>query len=1629
MNLPFHLPMSRVGRASIFSLILVFAAMARALGVPAIPNPSFEQNSFTNPANASIASNVAINGWTTNDTANVGQNPSGGVSEEADNGTVPNGTRVVWIRSAASVTTTFSTTISGLVVGRHYRVQFRANQRTGAAPSPSISLNGGARVRFTASPAVGGTNPYRTVHAIFVATATTAALEISNSTASASTLLVDHFAISAATPIQVTNANDSGAGSLRAALAAAAGTAAFNVITFAAALSGQTITLSSELAVNDIGGVAIDASALVGGLTIHGGTSDNRIFNVGNDAICSLRRLTLTSGDVQDGESGGAIQNAGALAILQCTLTGNTAGENGGAIANIGRGELELTRCTLVGNSVTENNSEGGAIHNLFTLALTHCTLSGNTSKGAGNAISNFRRMTAAFCIIANNDGGAAEEIQNEGASAVLTLVGANVIQGLVDSDGASSPGPDPITNDPLLSELASNGGPTQTMAIAKDSPARNAAAGSTSTTDQRGLPIIAAPDIGAFEMQAGTFVLSAPAFKVLEGSELAFNVNRTGAFSGPVTVRVTIAAGTATSPADFAGQPNTINHTIPDGDSAASFSVPTSADFLAEGNQTFTLTLSIPTATPGASLGSPTTATVTIVDPIQVTNVNDAGSGSLRQAFVAAAANSGPDAIHFSPALNGRTITLGSEILVNDSGDLTVDASNLASGLTIDGGPGTNRILSKGPTEASLTLRRLTLTGGNGAGAGFNGFGGAILDLGVGLLALTECTLVGNTASRGGAIDTGAGGGHGLHLTQCTLSGNTAISSGGAISCGLLLSLTHCTISANTVTGGSQGGGGVSTNVTFLTHNIVAGNSAPANPNGADVSAFGTVRLTGTNIIQFLDNSFPNDTSNGSISTADPLLGPLANNGGPTKTHALLPGSPAINSANDSSNTSDQRGFPIAFIPDIGAFEAQLGGTFSLDQVGYSIAETGGFVKIRVLRTGSFLGEATVRLTTSPGSASAADFTGKPNNTDSDVTFQPNEFDKTVTIDINGDSVPEPNETFTVTLSRPSPGCNIGTPASALVVIRDPANDVPIAAGSFPTTTITFPPANALLNVPVGGTITVTGTASDNKGVTFVSLEDAASANAGGATLSAFSAANTAWSFTMTPVAGLNTVFATATDTQLNTNPVSVARTFQVRRPLEVNISGVGSVTQGFSPSSFREVGRPFTITATAGTGALFDDWKVLSSHTPEQLGISTLALEKPTLTFVHREGLAIRATFVPNPFGPAIVGTYNGGITHSTTQPAGGTPPRLDTEGYISVLVQRTGAFSGSLKIDGTTLPVAGAFDHVGVARFGTSRAKTLNVARPGKTSLAVFLRIDLSASPFTRAITGTVSHFDAATLAVTAVSNANADRAFFSATNPVPPTAFGATVQRPATGIYSTIFVPPLNEFGNPRVPQGWGRATVTLGANGVLTVAGALADGTPLAMSTTISQSGRWRLFSQLYPGLQGFIAGDIFINHAGASGDLLAPASGIWVRPVLDRQHYPLGWQDGLIGNILGTKHAVPDNASLLPLSEPTGTGAGNATLTLSDLLSPPDLIKQVDISSSDAVTEVPADAAYSLSINRATGVFSGTFTHPDGTLVPYSGVIFTKGSNGSGFGFYLTTTPAVKDYTGQVGGVRVVPRL
>ena len=101
-------------------------------------------------------------------------------------------------------------------------------------------------------------------------------------------------------------------------------------------------------------------------------------------------------------------------------------------------------------------------------------------------------------CLIAQNIGASsAADDANVGSLAYLQ---ANLVR---TSASSSSTGPAPLTGDPLLAPLGDYGGPTFTMALKPASPARNAATGSTATSDQRGFPIVGTPDLGAYE--AGT--------------------------------------------------------------------------------------------------------------------------------------------------------------------------------------------------------------------------------------------------------------------------------------------------------------------------------------------------------------------------------------------------------------------------------------------------------------------------------------------------------------------------------------------------------------------------------------------------------------------------------------------------------------------------------------------------------------------------------------------------------------------------------------------------------------------------------------------------------------------------------------------------------------------------------------------------------------------------------------------------------------------------------------------------------------------------------------------------------------------------------------------------------------------
>lgn len=116
----------------------------------AIPNASFEANSFTNFPGY-VSTNGSIAGWTASPANRDGLNPTTN-SPIANNGAIPNGTNVAFTQSRGDLST-LSNTTTGLTVGNRHRVIFRANRRSGVGltTNSTWSLKGGAFVSFKSS--------------------------------------------------------------------------------------------------------------------------------------------------------------------------------------------------------------------------------------------------------------------------------------------------------------------------------------------------------------------------------------------------------------------------------------------------------------------------------------------------------------------------------------------------------------------------------------------------------------------------------------------------------------------------------------------------------------------------------------------------------------------------------------------------------------------------------------------------------------------------------------------------------------------------------------------------------------------------------------------------------------------------------------------------------------------------------------------------------------------------------------------------------------------------------------------------------------------------------------------------------------------------------------------------------------------------------------------------------------------------------------------------------------------------------------------------------------------------------------------------------------------------------------
>jgi CSLREA domain-containing protein len=398
-------------------------------------------------------------------------------------------------------------------------------------------------------------------------------------------------------------------------------------------------------------------------------------------------------------------------------------------------------------------------------------------------------------------------------------------------------------------------------------------------------------------------------------------------------------------------------------------------------------------------------------------------GNCTLREAIQAANTNSAVDSCPAGAAAptvdtinvpaGTYTVTIAGVESANAAGDFDImESVNIAgAGATntiIDG----NGLVSGDRVFEILGAGTVNITGvtiqngrnGNGAGIANNGTGtlnvsnciisdnldpsggegGGIFNTNTGTASVSNCTISGNTVENGGW-----GGGisnwGSLTVTDSTISGNTGTGTnyGGGIYNSGTASVTNSTISGNTISGTNSRGGGIYNRFggTLTVSNSTITDNIAADSGGGIYISGGTVNLRNTIVanqqaggdcntaVASTLNDMDSDGTCGVGTTADPILGPLADNGGPTQTHALLAGSPAIDAGDDATcaaapvNGVDQRGITRpqdgdsdgTAHCDIGAFEMQITSVPTLTEWGMLLfillAGLGAVWRMRYLR------------------------------------------------------------------------------------------------------------------------------------------------------------------------------------------------------------------------------------------------------------------------------------------------------------------------------------------------------------------------------------------------------------------------------------------------------------------------------------------------------------------------------------------------------------------------------------------------------------------------------------------------------------------------------------------------------
>ena len=1001
-------------------------------------------------------------------------------------------------------------------------------------------------------------------------------------------------------------------------------------------------------------------------------------------------------------------------------------------------------------------------------------------------------------------------------------------------------------------------------------------------------------------------------------------------------------------------------------------------------------------------------------------------------------------------------------------SGSLTLELSSITGNASGDGGFGGNDSGGNGGgvyNAGTLEIDSSTF-GNNTAGAGGNdgvgGYGGGLFhDSGNGVVR--KSTFSGNKAGSGGLGGGSGSGGFGggicnhapLEVINTTLVGNEAGEgdaggaftgtggNGGGIFNQASLTLKHLTVVGNKAGDGTDfggNGGGIATDlaagVVTLTNCLVAQNTSSGGGPDLFKNGFSAINRAGVNLIgnnQSVATVFPTPSplnqpnTNGdlvgtSASPINPLLTPLGSFGGPTQTRTPLPTSRAIDPPGGrmtSDLTTDQRGGSRVrdgdavqgLVVDIGAVEYDKdvdggAGTLGFAQNPSSILEGSGTGLVGVTRVGGSRGVVTVRVDSSnTGTATSSDYNAVTNFV---LTFNHGEVLKFVPVTILPDpTVRELNETFSMILSAPTGGAVLGNPTIGTVRIVDAFDSV------SPGLTLLTPINNQLSIEGNGPVFNIKGTASDNQGIERVEMSlDGAAYQAIGITLASdFRTATFDVPVTVNP--GIHTILVRALDTRARSSAV-VRRvfTYKVEQPLAVAVNdlNLGGVSTGFVPTSIRNLGFLYSITAVPKAGSVFDGWTVSQMA---GAGVTAASAELPKLNFLMQPGLSLTANFRLNPFVSALIGSFEGLVL-----PDVGQTPGVETVGHLTATVSSKGGVTGRLRVDGSNLSYVGTLDNSGFARFGTTRSKILTIKRQGKADLELELNLDMTGA--SKQVSGTLTRKSNGTTLT--VSKIAANRAHYSKALKADASLAGAVSQRYNLILPAKAQVPAL---ATNLYPQGAGIGSLVVKPDGTVSCGLTLADNTVMpTWAAKLTEANTLVVFGALYSS-KGCFAAEVKLDPTQAATDAEG-LDALWCRPAIaTSQWYPAGWPAGLNVDVFGSKLSVVTESSVVPALGAEDLANGNVDLTFVGGLTP-GIAKLVSVSVADKVTRVPAtDASFTAAITRTTGGVKGTVVHPaTAKAVNWQVILFQKaGVHRGGHGFFLSPLPKPVTGLGESGAV------